>query len=547
MTIRMIHRADGRTAAALILCLLVGVANSFGYIMLNQFTLDEMMAQADVVFQGTVTSNKPGRNLSAGDQLTQFRVGSVIKGSNLGAAISFFHLDLEAQTGPSFNPDPVNYHFVVGKTYLVFAKATGTPGTYQPLWNMPQSTGNQGVLLCSDDKAVSSKIKDVAWTGLTGLLQNHADDDKLYAIQQLDRMSGWGDSSGRFDSTRDFDRRPVVERIHGFVFSSDPKIAEAAIQAVGSHNPYMAEESALFWLATVGKGKITGLVEMNPKMQNLGGELYWADLAAVAESTASATTRSLAVRALGLVRKPEIGAHLQKWMTDSSALVRAAAVVVLADYPDLSVRQQLARVGADPDAGVRIAAAQCIGFGQIKSGVDMLSSLLTDSDLEVRKAAAMSLLSFSPSDPAVASILKANLGDHEFAPVFTISLARLDPEPYLDELARSVATWSITQAPPAWWWGGRVPCGDAQEILLKYLKAQSPEKLKSGELDRCLDAIEKASLNNLGSPLDVYSLEIRHGLTARAQVLRQAALKKFPYQQPIQYDQAAAHPEIYDQ
>jgi HEAT repeat protein len=446
--------------------------------------------------------------------------------------------------------EPVHYHFDAGKTYLVFAKATNTPGVYAALWNMPQSEGNQGVFLCADDKAASSTLKDEVWAELTGLLEHHDNTDILYAIRKLDQMSGMGWGAGpptRFESTLDFDRKPVIDAVHGFVASSDPKVAEAAIMMIGSNNPYLTQERAWFWLATVGSGEISGLSKMNPKMENIGGELYWSDLVAVANSPAPETTRALAIRALGLARKPEIGAQLDKWLTDTSAPVRSAATVVLADYPELSNAQRLNRTYVDPNADVRIATAQCIGFGQVKDGVKFLSSMLNDSNLEVRKAAAQSLLSFSPRDPDVAAILKANLGNHEFAEVFTISLARIDPEPYRDELARSVATWSPTNPPPAWWWGGRIPSGDAQEILFKYLKAQSAEKLKAGGLDRYLDVIEKASFNNLGSPLDVYAFYIRHGLTTRAQTLRQAALKAFPYQQAIQYDQAAEHPEIYDQ
>jgi HEAT repeat protein len=192
----------------------------------------------------------------------------------------------------------------------------------------------------------------------------------------------------------------------------------------------MTQERALYWLATVGSGEITGLVKMNPKMENLGGELDDNYLVAVANSNMPESRRSLAIRALGLARKPEIGAEVVKWTTDPSGQVRAAATVVLADYPALATPERLGLSGADLDFNVRVATAQCIGFGQINAGVKFLATMLGDSNLEVRKAAAQSLLSFSPRDAEVASALKANLGSHDFGEVFMIALARIDPETY---------------------------------------------------------------------------------------------------------------------
>ena len=105
-----------------------------------------------------------------------------------------------------------------------------------------------------------------------------------YAIHQLDQMSGREDS---FGATQDFDRTNVLNAIHGLMTDSNPKIAQAAIGAVGSHNPYMSDERTIFWLATVGSGEVPGIGKMDPKMINLGGELFWTDLVMLADSKAA--------------------------------------------------------------------------------------------------------------------------------------------------------------------------------------------------------------------------------------------------------------------
>jgi hypothetical protein len=519
-----------------------------GYTMRREFTLSELEKNADVVFKGTALSSTQGTDSASGETLTQFKIVSVMKGVSPSGTVRFDHIDHPPNI-PMDGPPPINYHFETDKTYIVFAKATETPGVYKSLWNMPQSEGNQGVFSCADDKPALSNLKAEVWSELTGLLRHSESSDVLYAIQELDQLSGGGSEAGAprdFSTTDDFDRRSVVDAVHVFVTSTDAKIAQAAIETIGSHNPYMTQERAWFWLATVGSGEISGLTKMNPKMTNLGGELYSNDLFAAADKGPDDATRALALRALGLVRQPEVGQRLLKYLVDPAPAVRAAAMVVLADYPDLSTLPQLSRMGVDPNAGVRVAVAQCIGFGQITTGIELLSHLLTDTSLDVRKAAAQSLLSFSARDSAVADIMRAN--DHaEFGLVFVLALARVDPAPYRDSLLLDMQSWSPATPLPAWYWGGSIPAYDARQILFNYLRGQPSDKLKSGEFDRYLDAIDKAALGNMGSPLEVYAFYVRHGLTDRAQAIRQAALKAFPYQQAISYDQAEQHPEIYDQ
>jgi len=150
---------------------------------------------------------------------------------------------------------------------------------------------------------------------------------------------------------KDFDRHDVLTAVLGLSASPDPTIAQAAIGLIGSHNPYMTEERIPFWLGTVGQAN-PGLAQMDPKMKNEGGELYWSDLVAVADGKADGR-RGHSRLGAGLVRKPELQEPIKRWLLDPASSVRSAAIVLLADIPGQSTTGKLASLVDDPDAGVR--------------------------------------------------------------------------------------------------------------------------------------------------------------------------------------------------
>jgi hypothetical protein len=160
-----------------------------GYMMRREFTLSELEKNADVVFKGTALSSTQGTDSASGETLTQFKIVSVMKGVSPSGTVRFDHIDHPPNI-PMDGPPPINYHFETDKTYIVFAKATETPGVYKSLWNMPQSEGNQGVFSCADDKPALSNLKAEVWSELTGLLRHSESSDVLYAIQELDQLSG---------------------------------------------------------------------------------------------------------------------------------------------------------------------------------------------------------------------------------------------------------------------------------------------------------------------------------------------------------------------
>jgi HEAT repeat protein len=318
---------------------------------------------------------------------------------------------------------------------------------------------DQGVVLCPDDKPVTARTpKEAIWNELTAMLKSTSTNDLKYAIGHLDQMSGGAED---FRSTPDFDRTEVLTAMRGLMAHRTPEIAQAAITVIGSRNPYLSDERALFWLATVGSAEVSGLSKMNPKMKNPGGERYQNDLIALADAKAAVATRALAIRALGLVREPSLREPINRWLKDSEPAVRASAALLLADFPGPDMIRQLTALVGDPAPGVRAAAARATGFAQQTELAQLLGRLLGDRVEAVREAAAQSLLSFSPKTDSVAEVFRAQLDNKEFQPLFLNALAREKPEAYLDGLARVIKE----KTEPAHFPGGTIPAFTAWQIL----------------------------------------------------------------------------------
>jgi hypothetical protein len=463
---------------------------------------------------------------------------SILKGDAPGGTLRFRHYDESPRPeGRIFQPQYC--HFETGRSYIVFAKRSEAPGVFRQLQANHTGKEDQGVLLCPGDQPVTAKtLKAAIWGELALMLRSADATNVTYAIQQLDQMSGRPDS---FGNTQDFDRTNVLSAIQGLMVDSHPEIAQAAIAAVGSHNPYLSEERTIFWLATVGVGEVPGIGKMDPKFVNLGGELYWKDLLKLADSTAAEETRAMAIQALGLVREPSLNRAIERWLADPAPAIRASATLLLADFPGPAFCKRLAALAGDAAPEVRVCIARAAGFGRQVEAVDTLSALLADPEPKVRTATAMSLLSFSPKDKAVAAVFQANLDNEEFKPLFLIALARENPAPYLDALATAVEQ----RSEPKNWWGGQIPAFTAWEILFKYLQAQPPETLKSGKLDRYLNAIEKVGNYSSSEPRDIYAFYVQRGMTERAQRYREAAKKAASYDLDYCFKQVDANPSLY--
>ncbi|MGZ3507767.1 MAG: HEAT repeat domain-containing protein [Vulcanimicrobiaceae bacterium] len=500
-----------------------------GYGVGPPMSLEALTNSSDIIFKGTVVSNKTESDTFAFPSImgfatheTDFKVISIIKGQNGEIPLRF--LNYERDSGLGMAPyEREYYHFEPGRTYIVFAKRSRNPQFFQQISMFQSPKEAEGVLLCANDNALpSSSIKDIFWLELTALLKSTDGNDVVYAIDQLDEMSGGG---SRLTGVSDFDRKSVLGTVHKFVADRDPNVAQEAIGVIGSHNPFMSEGEGreASWLVTVGSAKLPGFAPMQ-RTENIGGKLYWKDLVSIANSKADATTRALAISALGLTREPSLRPYVLQWLPDRSPAVRSSATVLLADFSTLATHDRIAILARDTSASVRTAAAREIGFAQQVTASDVAAKLITDPDAGVRKMAAMSLLTFSPDNNEVAKIFRANLDNREFEPLFLIALASNNAGPYLDALAKAIEE----KPTPTNGWGGNTDLA-AWEVLFKYLEGQPLDEIRSGKFNRYLDAMEKVGNYSSSYPRDIYAFYVQRGMTDRAKAFRSKADKAVTY------------------
>ena len=490
-------------------------------------SLEALTNNSDIIFKGTVISSGAANEKSGFPsvmgfvtQETDFKIVSIIKGETTGSPLRFVHYERDSTRGLS-PYEPQYYHFEPGRTYMVFAKKSVRGQIFKQISMFQSEKEDQGVLLCANDNSeIVSSVKDIFWFELMALLKSTNGNDVVYAIDQLDDMSGGG--SG-LSGLSEFDRKTVIGVLRKFMTNSDPKIAREAIGVVGSHNPYMSTVREASWLVTVGSAKLPGFAPME-RTENTGGKLYWKELVSIANSKADATTRALAISALGLTREPSLRPYLVQWLSDRNAAMRSSATVLLADFPTLASHERIAILAGDTSAAVRTATAREIGFAQQVTASDIAASLITDPDAGVRKMAAMSLLTFPPDNNEVAKVFSANLDNREFEPLFLIALSSNDAGPYLDALAKAIEE----KPTPTNGWGGNTDLA-AWEILFKYLQNQPFDEIRSGKFNRYLDAMEKVGSYSSTYPRDIYAFYVQRGMTDRAKAFRSKADKAVTY------------------
>ena len=529
------------------LLLLMSNGTAWSYAVGGAVALEKLASSADLIFKGTAISSEIVGDAAFRDvpgyacYETEFKVASVVKGDPSPGSLKFRHYDRHPDATPVMY-SPQSYHFEPGRSYVVLAKKNARGGLQQ-IWMNHTGMVDEGVWQCADDRAVEGReIKKIIWSELTGMLKSTDAADLLYAIRHLDGFSGGGGNREiNFDSLMEFSRNDVLSVVHGLMTHPQASVAREAIEVVGSHNPYLSVESAPFWLAAVGKAPPPGIGAWNAKMKNVGGARYRRELVALADSKADNPTRALAVAALGLVRDPALGESIIRWLTDPAGEVRAAATLLLADFPTLAAGKVVGRLSRDTDRAVRSATAHMIGFGQYENLTPALSLLLHDEDEKVRRAAEMSLLTLSPREPMVGAVLVDNLKNEEFAPLFLLALAREDAGKYRDGLAEAVER----QTTPKNWSGGQIPAFTAWQLLYDYLQSRPQSEVASGTLDRYLDALEQVGDYSSQEPCNIYAFYLQHGLAERAQRYRQNAGKKAGYDLDQYFKKVEKTPEAY--
>lgn len=535
-----------RTGLALFVCWLWSAALAPAYPVGPPINLDKLEAEADVIFKGEVVAeawveDEAFRKLPGYDtRETRFKIISKLKGEPDGE-LAFRHYDERRLEGISvMTYSPQYYHFEVGQSYILFAHKSAT-GAQQVRMS---HTGKMdlGALRCRDQRPVTEKAwPAIYWAELTVLRESPGPADVLYAIQQLDQMSDAPDE--HFMHTSDFSRLEVLAAMRPLITRPEAEIAQAAIRVIGAGSPYIRDERAPYWLGTIGIAN-PGLGQMELGMRNAGGALCWRDLAAVANSQAAPETRALAIRALGLVKAPDLRDLIDRtWRKAPEAPVRAAAALLLTDFADRGkyVGQQFQDWAADAAPEVRKCTAYALGFAQNPEGLSLLARLLKDQEAQVRKAASTSLFSFDPKLPQVAAALKAGLSIKEFHPAFLLALARANPAAYVEGLAKVVEEKPRPENVD----GGSDPAYVAWEMLFRYLRDQPAKELRAGKWDRYLNALEKVGSYGSSEPVAIYALYLRAGLRERAEKYRAAAKQSRSYNMDKYFDNADKNPAAY--
>ncbi len=530
------------------------------YLVAPAASLEELAAEADVIFKGTCLSTGAVKDDSFPSltgfrsSATNFKVISVLKGEGpaAGAEAVFHHYEPAPpdKNGWFMSYMPQQYQFTKGRTYLVFAKKTAQGVTLRQVWDHHTGKSDQGALQCaSDEPTPAGSLKEVLWLELNLLLKSSDAKDVLYGIRQMDSLSdpqgrkeGDDGSHSSYDHTRDFERSDVLKAIGPLLKHADAEVVQAAITLAGSGNPYLSEERAPYWLNAVGASQITGLGAMDARMPNPGGIMYREELAAIADSTAPATVRALAIRALGLVKHARIAGGMQMWQRDAEAPVRAAATMLQADYPGEAARPHVTARASDPSPEVRRCAAYVVGCLQDTSLLPLLGALLKDGDAGVRRAASESLLSFSPREPEVVALMRAHAETPEFFPLFANALAAQDVPAHLELLAK------ITESKPSPtnWSGGQVPSFTAWKLLFKHLQGVPGSELKSGRWDRYLSAMENGYVTGSSEPTYIYAFYLKRGMPERARAYREKMKKAVTYDIDLYFKRVDENPSGYE-
>jgi len=526
---------------------LVAVQSGLAYPVGPSLTLDQLIAQADFIGKVTADETRPVEDAwfekVPGYQPveTRLKVLATYKGKAGGATIAFRHYaDDEKQIGRMYMPQ--YYAFQRGRTYIVFASATDKEGLFRQLWKDHKAQEDQGLILAASvEPRADQPIKEVIFAELTGLLKSEQAVDVKYGLSHLDLLSG-----GTYHGQKDFNREEVLDAVKRLLTHKNNEVAAAAIAVMGSNNPYMSPDYAAGWLATIGRGDIPGFGTWDRQV-NLGGKLYWKQLAAIVDSPAPAAVRARAIRALGRAEEPAIFPHVKRWTGDAEPLVRQAAAVLLADFAGEFDPALLTKLFADAAPAVRVGAAQAVGFGQFKQLVPQLAKLLADADEDVQSAAAMSLLSFALDENR--DVLKANVKHPQFHSLFVNALAREDAGQYLDELTEIIKK----KKEPESFWGGRIPWGVSWELLFFYVQRQPPADVKSGKCDKALDALEYPASGDAAGPTyyssseprDLYALYVQRGLTDRAAKFRALAKKNITYDIDYYFKMVDENPRNY--
>lgn len=514
-------------------------SNAKAYPVGFALSLDKLAEQSDFIAKVQAVDSEEAKDEAFTDYTnqgfavfaTKLKVISVLKGDASLATITFHHYDDKPNgfLGRFFSPQV--YHFTPGQCYLIFAKKSDDPKVFRTFALNQTTQEDQGLVRAIDAAPLAkhSTVKDAIWHELTALAASKDPADVVYAINHLDSFSNQTDA--RNDRKSDFPRKDALAAISPLFADPNPTVASAALNVIGRGSPY-ASGDPRSWLATVGKGQSLkrGMGTYPADYFNSSAFECRAQLLAVANSVrarahfSNAETRAQAIRALGRSRKDEADADLleplRAWTGDDEPAVRAAAAMLWCDFPSREATVRIHVLASDKSPIVRAAAAYAIGCLQLTDFLPQLDQLLDDEDAAVARAAAIGLISFDPK--RAAAVLKGRLSDERYFVPFANALAESDPAAYRDELVRVISS----PPNPAENLTSQMPEYTAWEILMGYISGCNVADIRSGKLDKYVDALESPPNIGSGPYQTLYRFYSEHQLRDRMESFRQKAIKK---------------------
>lgn len=519
-------------------------------------SLDEMNKKADLVCKAKVIDiAHSGRNCEARLQLI-----TVFKGGPGTNQIRFLHNGTNwARSFGFVSYTPQFYDLQLGQSYLIFAIKGTNGGTYRQIREWHTSKMDNGVLRTLDDRrCMNVSFKEAHWLELNLLLTNSTPSDALYAIGQLNSMTGFCE--------RNYTNCPSHQAAYRWRKPPDHdwswgRVAPVLVPQIRHTNDAIA-------IAAMKLCRRGGCLNTTNDFAPLLVEQAGATRPVARRTTAMSMLRGRPATAFATL--------LPAWLTDASEEVRTAATFLLSSLPASEamplVRQQVQDAAAnvrdaaaqvaigtkmpevlpvlakDSSPNVRAAAAGSIATGKFKDLIPELLALMNDptgvtnklglnpndSGLlmnysgPVRTAAAYALLSF-PVDQVEAA-LKANLNDDYFKPAFLARLSATNPVAWMAELGDVVER---RLQPANWGQGGRSdpvfysnPYWDCFAKLCVAIDAQPAAELLAGKFDRYFKALESGGITGSNTAEQIYGLYLRKGLRDRAAKYKDAFLKQ---------------------
>ncbi|MFN8553069.1 MAG: HEAT repeat domain-containing protein [Candidatus Obscuribacterales bacterium] len=467
---------------------------------------------------------------------------------------------VEKQPVMWINVGPDNFpHFKleVGRTYILFIKRSN--GKLTQIASQFGLRSWEGFFEAADDSVVprGRNPKQTVWDELAKLVHGKAPDKNSHNSQEhagqqyaaLTLLNLSAGSKGVNAGSDDFDRATVVDEI----FAKDKRPLAASRNAeslrnilaeLGSNSPYLNESTRMRFLWSRASKPISSWSAWDLG-SNSGIKPAIPFLLEVADGDYPADVRAAAINCLGNCQTDAksaslISLNIERWLRSPIARVRAAAALLLVDYPS---QDWLNKILHDREPLVRASGAYCVGVTHSEQWISQLSKMLNDDSAEVQVAAALSLIAF-PVDK-VKSILVANLKNANFGSGFLARVGYADPAAVKDQLLNECrkpdpmhSPGGLTQQFIAFQNGlATSPHALCLNALIKYLDGLSGLELSKSEYAKYLDEIEKIGAVDPSQTGKVYEVLVTHRLVSRASAFKQRALASQPSLPLIAFEQ----------